>query len=195
MDEPDIEEERRLLYVGITRAMKELYATYTTGRTRFGRTQPSIPSSFLKELVPAGETAPDAFERLRMDAETERRLFHRAPSTGSVGGWKRRLRPASDDFDDDPHGTEEDFVDPPPPEESFDDPFSDDECPPEDLADGFEVHEPPFPPGARVRHDDYGAGEVVRSSGLGPRLHVSVRFEDGSELQFVLPYADLRRLR
>ena len=46
----DLEEERRLFYVGITRAMKELYLTYTGHRIRYGKTLPSSPSRFLKEI-------------------------------------------------------------------------------------------------------------------------------------------------
>jgi DNA helicase-2/ATP-dependent DNA helicase PcrA len=46
----DIEEERRLFYVGITRAMKELYITYTGYRTKYGRQSPSSPSRFLDEI-------------------------------------------------------------------------------------------------------------------------------------------------
>jgi superfamily I DNA/RNA helicase len=46
----DIEEERRLFYVGITRAMKELYITYTAHRQKWGKNVPSNPSRFLEEI-------------------------------------------------------------------------------------------------------------------------------------------------
>ncbi len=46
----DIEEERRLFYVGITRAMKELYITFTACRSKYGKNVPSNPSRFLKEI-------------------------------------------------------------------------------------------------------------------------------------------------
>jgi DNA helicase-2/ATP-dependent DNA helicase PcrA len=46
----DLEEERRLFYVGITRAMKELYLTYTGQRIKYGRNYPSTPSRFLQEI-------------------------------------------------------------------------------------------------------------------------------------------------
>ncbi|MHC4664161.1 MAG: ATP-dependent helicase [Planctomycetota bacterium] len=45
-----IEEERRLAYVGITRAMERLNITYTHFRTQFGRTVRNTPSRFLAEL-------------------------------------------------------------------------------------------------------------------------------------------------
>jgi superfamily I DNA/RNA helicase len=46
----DVEEERRLFYVGITRAMKELYITYTGHRQKYGKNVPSNPSRFLEEI-------------------------------------------------------------------------------------------------------------------------------------------------
>ncbi len=46
----DIEEERRLLYVGITRAKKELYLTNAKSRLQHGRYVSNAPSSFFKEL-------------------------------------------------------------------------------------------------------------------------------------------------
>ncbi len=46
----DLEEERRLFYVGITRAMKELYLSYTGQRIRYGKSLPSAPSRFLEEI-------------------------------------------------------------------------------------------------------------------------------------------------
>jgi DNA helicase II / ATP-dependent DNA helicase PcrA len=46
----EIEEERRLCYVGITRAQKELFMTHTRHRTRFGQRTPCIPSRFLAEI-------------------------------------------------------------------------------------------------------------------------------------------------
>ena len=46
----DIEEERRLCYVGITRAKEELYITYTLNRFHFGNRKLSIPSRFLREI-------------------------------------------------------------------------------------------------------------------------------------------------
>lgn len=46
----EIEEERRLAYVAITRARSELFITYTTQRMLYGRTQFNPPSRFLKEI-------------------------------------------------------------------------------------------------------------------------------------------------
>lgn len=48
--EEDIEEERRLCYVAVTRAKEQLYITKTLSRTLRGKTMPAIPSRFFNEI-------------------------------------------------------------------------------------------------------------------------------------------------
>ncbi len=50
METEGLEEERRLCYVGITRAMDELYLTLARERMRFGEQQINLPSRFLEEI-------------------------------------------------------------------------------------------------------------------------------------------------
>ena len=64
-DERQLEEERRLCYVAITRAMHRCYLTFARHRQLFGRTNENPPSRFLREL-------PDDIE-LRGEIETEER--------------------------------------------------------------------------------------------------------------------------
>lgn len=49
-DEADLEEERRLMYVGMTRAMRKLFLTYAGSRYSFGSRTYNMPSRFLIEL-------------------------------------------------------------------------------------------------------------------------------------------------
>lgn len=49
----DLEEERRLFYVAITRAQEKLFLSYATTRYRFGRLKNCEPSRFLEEIDPA----------------------------------------------------------------------------------------------------------------------------------------------
>ena len=60
IEENEIEEERRLAYVGMTRAMERLTLTHATARSLFGRREYNLPSRFLDELPPTVER-----ERLR----------------------------------------------------------------------------------------------------------------------------------
>jgi len=50
IDEDNVEEERRLAYVGITRAQRELIFTYARERRQYGETIKPVPSRFLEEL-------------------------------------------------------------------------------------------------------------------------------------------------
>lgn len=75
LDEGGVEEERRLCYVGITRAQRDLYITYARSRTVFGAHGYAIPSRFLAE-IPAHLT----------DREEQR-----PRGVGGVGGFRERL--------------------------------------------------------------------------------------------------------
>jgi len=81
-EEPDtaIEEERRLFYVGITRAMKRLLITHTTFRSFYGGGRPTLPSRYLREL-PEGDVAGVGPEEREEDA-----LGAFEPSGGSGAG-------------------------------------------------------------------------------------------------------------
>ena len=78
-DDPEggLEEERRLLYVGMTRAMDELCLTHARVRQHYGATTPQAPSRFLRELpedwvegVALGtEDGPSAGPRLVLEDE------------------------------------------------------------------------------------------------------------------------------
>ncbi|MEJ7787388.1 MAG: 3'-5' exonuclease, partial [Solirubrobacteraceae bacterium] len=50
LEEGGLEEERRICYVGITRAMRDLYLTHARRRNVFGAVSPGLPSRFLQEL-------------------------------------------------------------------------------------------------------------------------------------------------
>jgi len=64
-----IEEERRLFYVGITRAMKELFITYTDHRKRYGKEVPSVPSRFLYEIPEDVSKEIERFEKMPPEEE------------------------------------------------------------------------------------------------------------------------------
>jgi DNA helicase-2/ATP-dependent DNA helicase PcrA len=51
-DPSRLEEERRLCYVGMTRAMRELYVTHAESRRLYGREECPMPSRFLREVPP-----------------------------------------------------------------------------------------------------------------------------------------------
>lgn len=87
-DEEEIEEERRLFYVSITRARKELYLTSCRKRMLYGRTEQASPSRFLRELpedhietrgeIPAAAGIPES------DYPPGTRIYHEDYGVGEV---------------------------------------------------------------------------------------------------------------
>jgi DNA helicase II / ATP-dependent DNA helicase PcrA len=67
--EGTLDEERRLFYVAVTRAMNTLSISHCGGRKKYGSTVPCHPSPFLKELPP--ELVEDADEKARMPVTTQ----------------------------------------------------------------------------------------------------------------------------
>lgn len=72
----DLEEERRLAYVGITRARERLFLSYAWCRSLYGSTQYNPPSRFLDEIP----------EELTVEAEASR--SKRSRSSRREGGWE-----------------------------------------------------------------------------------------------------------
>ena len=96
--EDTIDEERRLAYVGITRARQELTFSRTSSRARYGRREPSMASRFLyeyagtkppKEWVPAGERRGSGTENAVLGSGAEKRTPRR---TAKPARQKARAR-------------------------------------------------------------------------------------------------------
>jgi DNA helicase-2/ATP-dependent DNA helicase PcrA len=82
-NENDAEEERRLAYVGLTRAKKQAYISFTAHRQIYGQWQPSIPSRFISEL-PAEHICllPSSFQRPKSNSSFQpQSSFSNTPSS------------------------------------------------------------------------------------------------------------------
>ena len=153
-DPRDYEEERRLLFVGITRARERLFLTASRYREMHGRSLPTIPSDFLSEIdlvqtdgtmlseTLPDQSRPDALERHgidRRDLEAIRTaLANRETAAPRLMTGASLL-----------NGTQT----------SASLPFN-------------------FPIGSSVRHPRYGLGTVTAVGGYGHRRTVSVEFEE-----------------
>ena len=86
IDEPGrLEEERRLAYVGMTRAMQKLYLTFAESRSIYGSESFNSPSRFIKD-IPAG-----VVEEVRLQNTISRPTSYAAPlhsDEGSDSGFK-----------------------------------------------------------------------------------------------------------
>jgi DNA helicase-2/ATP-dependent DNA helicase PcrA len=90
-DESGVEEERRLCYVGMTRAMEELTLTCAAERHRFGSRASSPPSRFLNE-IPNAALAKIARAPLHTDPERDYSYDQSAPADGSSIAIGLRVR-------------------------------------------------------------------------------------------------------
>lgn len=90
-DNEELEEERRLAYVGITRAEEELFLTCARMRTLFGRTAANAPSRFLQEIPP------ELLEKVSMGGSIGGGFSRtgRTSSWGSSGGGSAAASSAS----------------------------------------------------------------------------------------------------
>ena len=170
-DPSELEEERRLAYVGITRARERLHLSHAWCRTMFGSTQYNPPSRFLAEIP----------EQLVTTIQGERRT---APtrssgwggSTPSMWGGSRR---ANDD--DDWSGSviggrrsDESTLAPPPPQKSGADRL--------DLKVGDDV-----------LHDKFGDGVIIAMEGNGEKATATVNFPGVGQKQLLLAWAPLKK--
>jgi len=169
MDEPaQLEEERRLFYVGITRAERKLYLAYALRRRRGREWMDTIPSSFL-ESVP----------RELLETRQSSRIFERASSYAQP--WKAFARGFGLGTRRERLGT----VAPPPPRRRE----PEDPSYQVDYSDSQEY--PSLVKGARVRHPRFGAGTVAELSGYGSDVKAAIDFDDAGRKMVVLKYANL----
>ena len=169
-DEPaQLEEERRLFYVGITRAERKLYLTHAEERRRNGELLGARPSSFLMAIP---ENLLDRRETVKV--RSSGRAVMRGASFGwGTGGRRGAFGTRSDAGRGD--GYDDVFA----PSAAARRPgtpvrrepqFADDENVSQDA--------PVIAVGARVRHRKFGAGTIAELAGSGRELKVKVDFDD-----------------
>lgn len=174
-DDDDMEEERRLCYVAMTRAKKYLYMTYASTRRLFGKTYQNLASRFLFDselLEPASYTGP--MERTEINP---RERYH-------SGGYNRWTLNNSVSYDNSDNYQETfkkfapAFAKPEPARQ---------ETPSPKTEGGIGV-------GSLVKHGVFGQGKVTAISGSGDNAKITVVFGNGTKRVFILKYAPLERL-
>jgi DNA helicase-2/ATP-dependent DNA helicase PcrA len=184
-DPEELEEERRLAYVGITRARESLFLCHAWSRMLHGQTQYNPPSRFLDEIP----------SDLMVDAEGSRKAGRRGDGwrPDAWGGGGRRSPGGS--------SSRGDWFDPVPPRH---DGPSGSGAEPEGVVFGggsprtpgpssTMAHELGLEPGDDVVHRAWGDGVVLSVTGDGDRAEAVVRFASRGEKRLLLAWAPLER--
>ncbi|MFL5378129.1 MAG: ATP-dependent helicase [Myxococcales bacterium] len=183
-DPEEMAEERRLCYVGMTRARKKLTLTLARCRSLFGELRFNPPSRFVQEVpeeLATGLSALVGVEPRQSEGRWQR-------------GWGgRREGSPSDSYEFDQRPREY------PETSSFGVRGGGPPMPPRNAARGERVDPRAKPekkqaaegvlglgPGARVRHPTFGVGTVEETDGLGDALKLTVRFPPGVGIKKVL---------
>jgi DNA helicase-2/ATP-dependent DNA helicase PcrA len=192
-DSESLAEERRLFYVGITRAMDMLFITHAFRRTFFGETEVAIPSRFLQEIpldLAEGGTAKQRRESTYQQASS---WNWSGGNSSSGGGYGRSASPSSSSrpatrksysWADDTKPSPQ----PPAPSRPTNLPK------PRHEADDVEPAGPQkakYKTGQKVRHSKFGVGTVIESKLTGNDEEVSVAFADVGVKRLAASFANL----
>lgn len=175
-DPATLEEERRLLYVAVTRAGERLVLSWAHQRRRNGELLPSMISSFLR-------TVPDAHFERRQTVRLRATARLASPyATGGTGAARR----AGARGDDDAFGRAPSPRWQPRPGARVAS-FVEDEEASQDA--------PRFVKGERVAHRTFGSGTIAEVTGAGREAKVTVDFDDESvgRKRLVIAFAGLSR--
>ena len=182
----ELEEERRLLYVAITRAEKHCILTCAQNRFRYGRMEYDTPSRFIRDIDP---------ELLQVHSEKGGDdVFGGRSSTGGSrsASWMQNPRPVATQFKADPKPR---AVAPRQPEKPVD-PFGPNfkrvynAVAPRKMAtepSAGELHE-----GSMIEHQRFGVGKVIRIEGTGENTKATVEFRNTGTKQLLLKFAKFK---
>ena len=199
----ELEEERRLLYVAITRAEKHCILTCAQNRFRYGRMEYDTPSRFIRDIDP---------ELLEVHGEAgsaeSRKPFNRydggAYGTGNTyGGSRSRYQSEGPEWMQNPRPVATQFKADPKPravaprqQEKPVDPFGPNfkrvynAVAPRPMASApsaSDLHE-----GARIEHQRFGVGTVVRIEGTGENTKATVEFRNAGTKHLLLKFAKFK---
>ncbi len=176
----EIEEERRLFYVGITRAMKRCFVFYAQERLRFGETTRALQSRFIEEIEKSGSTEhvtsfgtkpqtrkpfDDGYES---DRPSTSHLFSGSPVVNGRTFTRKRRE----------HGPG-------------------DRTSLEDQTNYSQIEDDrgsPISRGSRVFHEVFGEGRIIEIRGAGDKAKATVEFSKYGRKNLMLKFANLKAL-
>ena len=183
----ELEEERRLLYVAITRAEKHCILTCAQNRFRYGRMEYDTPSRFIRDIDPA-------LMDVHSEKGGEQSFFGGQKTFGGSrsASWMQNPRPVATQFKADPKPR---AVAPRQPEKPVD-PFGANfkrvynAVAPRKLASepsASDLHE-----GCTIEHQRFGVGTVIKIEGTGENTKATVQFRNTGTKQLLLKFAKFK---
>jgi len=198
-NDPDqMEEERRLCYVGMTRAMDHLVLSNARYRRRYGTDMPdaTVPSRFLEEVPPQLLEELGISSRARQAASYqsadygERHFSYEdedqsAPASANRQYARTQAKPRNGGYSGPKYNSIDNIADF---FASRGKKFTKPQIPVEKVSGGSS-----FRPGQRVKHPKYGEGVVYRREGEGENAKITVQFPRFGLKKLVEKYAHLER--
>lgn len=171
----DLEEERRLFYVALTRAEKEAYLTYTQMRYRWGKLIDNEPSRFLEEIdeqylnINVSDFSPFSGPEDVLAAQSG---YRRAPKAAMT---RRKPQTSNRPVNLAPKNLKK--------------------------VDNTQQHEGNFEAltdvkiGERIKHPRFGVGNITDLEGSGPNKKAVIAFDNVGEKKLLLKFAKLEKLK
>jgi len=163
-DDDEIEEERRLCYVGMTRAQEKLFMTYTRFRYRFGEGYYPTISRFVDEIKPSlvvqHQSSSNTGWTNGSRSRAERRAFLGTTTDNTVKRKRKRQQKPTAHF-------------------AYEDESQD---------------VPQLRTGSLVEHQEFGKGRVLALSGRGDTMKAVVDFDSAGQKSLMLKFANLKIL-
>jgi DNA helicase-2/ATP-dependent DNA helicase PcrA len=180
----ELEEERRLFYVALTRAEKEVQLSYAASRYRWGNLIYCEPSRFIEDIdeefldFAAPETEPQAFTQARSNyfGIQNKQSYQNKDRMGKVVSKPKR-------------STEKEKVIPPHKKMVS---VSDAK---RKVDPSFAANAEKIAEGMRVEHLRFGKGRVEKLEGAEPNRKATIKFDQVGEKQLLLKFAKLRILK
>lgn len=166
-DMVDIEEERRLFYVAITRAQKDLYFSYARSRFKYGEEKPMTRSRFLDEIDASFvRTETGATIRQRGKAELRQNAdAYKSNTAYSVEYDNETPVKRVTTHINSGSGTRIDYDD---------------------------VQESHFQVGVKVIHPNFGQGKIIQKEGSGENSKITVFFASAGQKKLLLKFSKLK---
>jgi DNA helicase-2/ATP-dependent DNA helicase PcrA len=179
----ELEEERRLFYVALTRAMKKVTLSFAGSRYRWGVPVNGVPSRFIREIdTEFMEQLPEAVGFSNgngFEGTTARRSFAGRKFSGSPGISSRKSDP--------PGEGKRAGADPPPGKTRVD------RARPAMPKGDFKADDPALiQSGMQVEHPRFGRGKVLKLEGPEGNRKATVFFQDHGQKQLLLKFARLK---